>query len=505
MVEHTTQLALEEKAKLKKVFRRFDMILFTVCAMVGMDLIGTIAGFGLEAFTWLIVLALLFLLPYALIMSELGTSFPQEGGPYEWVKLAFGRVHAGIFAVFYWITNPFWVGGALAFTAVAAIDSQWFSVSGGSFLDYALKIAFVWFSIIVAIVSLEKGKWIPNVGAMARGVLVGVFVLTAGIYAIKNGIHGLAFSDMSPTMAGFLGIVPIAIFAFVGFELQANAAEEMVNPQRDIPVSVSRAGILTVIAYTLPVLGVLFVLPGEEIEGLSGFVNAAGVAYDDVWGGAGGFMLHVTVGLLIFALATSGAVWMIGSDRTQAVAAFDGAFFPFFGKFNTAFGTPVRVNVMSGVVATIFAVIATLITTNGGEGSNAAFGVVLTIAITTTLISYLWVFPAAYKLRRSHGSVPRVYSVPGGDRGMLVAVIMTTFFTAVGSVEAVFPGLLWKIVGEDYGSFVEGWGVSRTKFEVLTLTSLAVVVVFAAVGYAAGRSVREQDVIVPLGTGAKSE
>ena len=51
-------------------------------------------------------------------------------------------------------------------------------------------------------------------------------------------MDSLAFSDLSPSRAGFLGIVPIAIFAFVGFELQANAAEEMVNPQRDIPVSV---------------------------------------------------------------------------------------------------------------------------------------------------------------------------------------------------------------------------------------------------------------------------
>lgn len=503
-VEHTTQLAVAEKAKLKKVFRRIDMILFTVCAMVGMDLIGTLAGTGLEAVTWLVVLAVFFLLPYALIMSELGTSFPEEGGPYEWVKLAFGRVHAGIFAVFYWITNPFWVGGALAFTAVAAINSEWFSVSSGSFLDYLIKIVFVWFSIIVAIISFEKGKWIPNAGAMARAVLVLLFLLTTGIYAIKNGIHGLSFGDLSPTTAGFLGIVPLALFAFVGFELQTNAAEEMVNPQKDIPVAVSRAGVLAVIAYTLPVLGVLFVLPGESIEGLDGFISAASTAYADVWGGASGFLMGITVALLIFALATSGAVWMIGSDRTQAVAAMDGSFFPFFGRFSAAFGTPVRVNLLSGVVATIFAVVATIITTSGGESANAAFSVVLTIAITTTLISYLWVFPAAYKLRRNHGAVPRVYSVPGGNTGMFVASALTTLFCAVGSFEAVFPGVLWSAVGQDYGSFFDAWGVSRTKFEVLTLGTLAAVVLLALVGYMAGKRVRDQDVVVPLGVDAGS-
>jgi glutamate:GABA antiporter len=498
--EQTTQLAVEEKAKLRKVFKRLDMILFTVCAMVGLDLIGTLAGNGLEAVTWLLVLAVFFLIPYALIMSELGTSLPEQGGPYEWVKLAFGRVHAGVFAVFYWITNPLWVGGALAFTAVEAINKEWFTVASGSFLDYFLKIVFVWFSIVVAIVSFEKGKWIPNIGAMARGVLVALFVITTAVYAVKNGLNGLSFGDLAPSTAGFLTIVPAAIFAFVGFELQTNAAQEMVDPQKDIPVSVSRAGILACIAYILPVIGVLFVLPLEKIDGLSGFINAAASAYDDVWGGTlGGFLLNITVALLVFALATSGAVWMIGSDRTQAVAAMDGAFFPYFGKINDSFGTPVRVNLLSGVAATLFTIIATLIATNGGDSANAGFGVVLTIAITTTLISYLWVFPAAYVLRRKLAHVPRVYRVPGGDTGMLIAAAMTTFFAFVGSFEAVFPGVLWTLLGEDYGPFAESWdGIERGTFELLTLGTLGIIVLLALVGYAAGGRVRQQQVSVSL-------
>jgi glutamate:GABA antiporter len=496
--EETTQLAVEEKAKLKKVFGRFDMILFTVCAMVGLDLIGSLAGLGLESVSWLLILAVFFLLPYAFIMSELGTSFPEQGGPYEWVKLAFGRVHAGIFAVFYWITNPFWVGGALAFTAVEAVNLTWFEVKNGSFIDYLIKIIFVWFSIVVAIASLDKGKWIPNAGAIARVILVILFVSTAGIYAAKNGVHGLQFGDLSPTAAGFLSIVPLAIFGFVGFELQTNAAEEMVNPQRDVPVSVARSGLMATVAYLLPVLGVLFVLPSEEIDGLSGLISATNTAYSDVWGDLAPFLQNFTVLLLILALATSGASWMIGSDRTQAVAAMDGAFFPYFGVLNEKLGTPVRVNLLSGVVATIFCVIATLVVGFGGDDANAIFEVVLTIAITTTLISYLWVFPAAYVLRRRLPQVKRVFSVPGGDRGMLICVVMTTFFAAVGSIEAVFPGLLWTLLGQDYGSFVDAWGVSRTLFQVLTLGSLAVVVVLALVGYRAGAQVRRQSVEVPL-------
>jgi amino acid transporter len=66
------------------------MIGFTVCALVGLDTLGTVASNGAQGFTWLIVLAVLFVLPYALLMCEVGSAFTQEGGPYEWVKMAFG-------------------------------------------------------------------------------------------------------------------------------------------------------------------------------------------------------------------------------------------------------------------------------------------------------------------------------------------------------------------------------------------------------------------------------
>ena len=119
-IEHTTELAVQEKSKLIKSLRRFDMLLLLVCAIVGLDTLGQVSSYGAQTFTWVIVLAALFLFPYALVMAELGTAFTQEGGPYEWMKLAWGRLVAGIGAVLYWVTNPLWVGGSLCFIATAA-------------------------------------------------------------------------------------------------------------------------------------------------------------------------------------------------------------------------------------------------------------------------------------------------------------------------------------------------------------------------------------------------
>jgi glutamate:GABA antiporter len=492
-VEQTTALALEEKSKLVKSLRRFDMVFFTVCAFVGLDTLGTVASNGAQGFTWLVVLAVFFVAPYALMMAEVGSAFCQEGGPYEWSKMAFGRLQGAIAAVLYWVTNPLWVGGSLAFIATEAWNDNIFHIGAGSFGDYVFKLLFIWLSIGVAIISLRRGKWIPNVGAFLRVLVLGFFTLTTIIYAFDHGVNGFPAGDLKPTGAIFLALVPVLIFNYVGFELQNAAAEEMQNPQRDVPLSVLRSGITGVLCYAIPIFAILLVLPGEKVTGIGGFLDAVTETFS-VYGGAQDFLLGAMTVCFVTTLLTSGAVWMIGSDRILAVAAYDGAFWGFFGKFNAKLGTPVRVNVMSGIASSIFMILAVAAF---NSGADSKFLVVLTIAISTTLISYLWIFPAAVRLRYTHPHVHRPYRVPFDKTGMWIGGVLTTAWVALGSWVAVFPGTLEKLFGIDY-DFKDEWGVSRGTYEALTLGTLAVILIVALVGYALARPVREQVAVVPL-------
>ena len=494
-VEQTTTLALQEKGKLIKSLRRFDMVFFTVCAFVGLDTLGTVASNGPEGFLWLVVLAIVFVAPYMLLMAEVGSAFTQEGGPYEWTKMAFGRVHGAIASILYWITNPLWVGGSLAFVAHDAWSGNVFKIGTASVGDFAFKLGFIWISIGVAIISLRYGKQIPNLGAVLRYVVLGFFSLTVIIYGFKHGAAGFQWGHISPTRAVFFGLVPVLLFNYVGFELQNGAAEEMENPQRDVPMSILRSGITGVLMYVIPIFCILLVLPASKVTSIGGFIDAVTLTFHGVYGGAAHALLVLMTLAFVFALITSGAVWMIGSDRIQAVAAYDGAFFPFFGVFNRKLGTPVRVNVMSGIASSIFCIAAIELLKH--QSTANAFTVVLDIAISTTLLSYLWIFPAALKLRYSHGHVHRPYVHPWGMAGIWVSTILTTFWIALGSFEAIFPDVLEKIFGVGYG-FKGSWGVGRGEFELLTLGTLAIIVAFAIVGYSAGAAVRSQTVDVPL-------
>ena len=145
----------------------------------------------------------------------------------------------------------------------------------------------------------------------------------------------------------------------VGFEAQNGAAEEMRNPRRDVPVSVAVTGVISALCYLVPIFGITAVLPASQISGATGFLDAIGTVFG-VYGPAAHVLLRITAALFIFVLLNQGSAWMIASDRVQAIAGADGTFPRFFGVFHPTLGTPVRVNLLSGVVATAFCVAATV-------------------------------------------------------------------------------------------------------------------------------------------------
>jgi glutamate:GABA antiporter len=190
---------------------------------------------------------------------------------------------------------------------------------------------------------------------------------------------------------------------------------------------------------------------------------------------------------------SQGAAWMIISDRMQAMAAADGAFFGgFFGKFSKRLGTPTRVNFMSGVVGTVFMIAAMQL-----SGTNGAiFGVVLSIAVSTYLLSYLFVVPAAIRLRSRYPETPRPFRVPVGIVGFRVLGVLCMVWIVLGSWVAIFPGVLESLFGLKY-DFMSEWGVSQGTFEAFTLGTLLALLILGLVGYWRGKGIRAHLVAEP--------
>ena len=509
LVEHSTAAAQVEKAKLRKHFSRFDIFFFLICTIVGLDTLGAVSNFGAQAFVWLLFLGLFFFLPYALLTAELGSAFREEGGAYIWTKLALGRPVAGVNAVLYWLSNPIWLGGALCITALSVFNEFFFQLNTVG--SYIFALVFIWFATWAAILSFGVGKWIPTIGAWGRVLLLGGFTLTVFLYAIKNGVQGVGAGDFKPSFAVFIAAVPVLFFNYVGFELPSAAGDEMKDAQKDVPYTVKRALIVAVVCYGAPILAILLVLPAAQITSLDGFVSAIKIVFSIYGGevstaadgtldatltGAGSVLGHLAAAGFIWALLSSGTTWIMGADRSQAVAAYDGCGPRFLGTFSGKYGTPVAVNLASGLISTLFFFAAFTFT----EGDSAKYFVAaLGLAISTTTISYISIFPALFLLRRSHPHVPRPYKVPGGDGVAFLVSALCTFWALLASLSLLWPGIFTSFdVGTWNDSLPEEFAGQRLQYETAQLVPLMIFVGIGVLFYVLGAKTRREQVHISL-------
>ena len=305
--------------------------------------------------------------------------------------------------MFYWFSNPIWIGATLALLTIGAVNEFFFDISSGGFLHYAVGIGFIWFSVYSAILSFGIGKWIPTIGAWCRIAVLGLFVISTVIYAIKNGLSLPAGGEFRPTYGLFIALVPVLFFNYVGFELPNAAGDEMKDPQKDVPFTVLRAFVTAILLYGLPILAVICVLPTRTDHRPRRLHDARLRPSSPSTAAPPTSMTKIAaLGFHPRPLVSSACTWLMGSDRSQAVACYDGAGPAFLGRFSARLGTPVNVNFLSGVFSTIVFVAATQIS----DGSAAStFNVMIGIVLTFTTLSYILIFPTLIKLRYSHPHV----------------------------------------------------------------------------------------------------
>jgi len=433
-------------AGLVRALGRLDTVLFVITAVAVLDTIGAVALGGSEAFTWLAVMGIAFLVPSALLTAELGAGFPAEGGHYVWTRLAFGRVAGAVSALLYWIETPIWIGGSLAITAIAVTEEFVGPLGHAGRLAFAL--AFVWLAVGAAVLPIRLGRLVPATGAVARVALVALFSGTVVVYASVHGVHRLTFGELEPTRAGFAALIPVLLYNYLGFDVPSAAAGEMRDPQRDLPAGILRAGVWTFVLYAVPVLATLLVIPSERLTGLTGFVSAIREVFT-VYGPAGDALGMAAGVLLLLVLVTSGATWLMASARSQAVACLDGAGPRRLGVFS-ARGAPARLALLSGVVASGVSLATFSI---AGSSAERYFAVALSLSIAVIALSYVAIFAAPIRLRRTHPHVERPFRVPGGTVGLWLCSGLSLAWTVTALGLLLWPPQLPAAFRDDRATF----------------------------------------------------
>ncbi len=408
------QTPMEKGTGFKKVLRGLDMTLFTVCAILVVDTLAPSAAIGPSTISWWIITLVLFFIPYGLITAELGTTYPEQGGLYIWIKRAFGEKWAARSTWLYWINVALWMPSV--YILFAGMFSQLFFPDLSLWGQILIGIVMTWVTVGIGIITLEAGKWIPNLGAFLKALILVIIGVGAFIYAGKNGVaNDLSFNNLLPNWGAGLAFLPVIVYNFMGFELMSGAGAEMKNPGKDIPRAIIIAGLLIAVFYLLGTVGMLMALPLENLGLISGMIDTLHILLGE--SGLGGTVVTILGIGVLYTLLANMVTWTMGANRTAAEAAGDHELPSVFGKLHPVNKTPANAFVITGLVSTVVIILYGLL----AGSAEDLFWTLFAFSSIIFLLPYLGMFPAFLKLRKVDAGAQRPYRVPGGS--LLAAVI----------------------------------------------------------------------------------
>lgn len=414
-----------------KKFRLTDAILTVICVVFVAEAAAPAAAIGNSQFFWWIFLIVAFLLPYGLVVSELGTTYSEDpGGIADWVRRAFGDTWGSRISWYYWVNFPLWMA-SLSFLFPETIN-----VLTGTrmplIVAVPIELAFVWIVVFLSFSRISDSRWILNLSAVLK---VAIAVLVGGLglyYAITNGFAG----DMSPATflpsfeVSSLTYLSIILFNFMGFEALAVFAKDMENPRRQIPQAIIAGGIAIATVYLISSFGIGAAIPSNEISLDSGIMDAVAIM-----AGNGSLLFLIIAVVFLVTLFGNMVSWSFGVNFVAAHAAEKKNMPKAFARMSRK-GVPTGAAVINGVAASAIVLISPVMS---ALGFDEFFWIFFAMNIVFLLIAYAPLFPAFLKLRKVDPEADRVFRVPGGAVIAHICCWLPLLLLALAMIATIVP------------------------------------------------------------------
>ncbi len=452
----------ETQLKPKK-FRLFDAVLAAVCIILVVEAAAPSAAIGNSQYFWWLFLLVAFFLPYGLVSAELGTTYTDEGGLFDWVKRAYGRKWGSRVAWYYWINFPIWMASlAVLFTTV--ID-QAFGVSLPLYVSLPIQLVFIWAVCILSLYSISENKMLINIGTFCKILLMlalgGFGIYFALTHGAANPVHSVR--DLLPSFDG-IPFIAVILFNFMGFEVVTTFASEMENPRKQIPQALLLGGILIAVFYVFASFGIGVAIPIDDLSASGGFMDSflyffAGLNITNK------LLLGLIGVMFLYTLVVNLLSWALGVNYVASYAADSNAMPAVFGKRNKN-GAPIGASMINGILASVMVIIAPMIP------NEDIFWGFFALQVITLLTSYIVMFPAFKKLRRIDPHTERPFRVPGGP-------LLINLITYVPLVLLVLAAVFCMVYPNGDGTW--------TFDSLLLIGTIAAVVVGEIITYLTGR------------------
>lgn len=364
------------------------------------DIIGK-AGYG-RALLLLLLIPLVWSLPTSLMVGELASSIPEEGGYYEWVRRALGgfwgfqeawlSLTASVFDMaLYPVTFVLYLG---------KIAPDWTAGNRGTLWALAVVLGCALWNLRGA-KAVGGGSILLFVGMLSPFAVLVVIGLVHGFGAHGAGLHALTAGTATPDMAA---AVSVCLWNYMGWDNASTIAQEVENPQRTYPCAMIISAALVAATYTLPLAAVAIAgVPAEQFSTGAWADAARTLGGTGLWGAA--LALAVVVGGTISGIGMFNAL-MMSYTRIPYALAREGMLPKIFAR-TTSTGVP-WLSVALCAVA-------------WGLAVQMSFERLISIDLVLYGASLLVEFVALVVLRVREPNLLRPFRVPGGMAGAVLA------------------------------------------------------------------------------------
>jgi len=426
--------APEARLQLVRGLGLFDATLLIVGSVIGSGIFfapsimaGYLQGPGLLLGLW--VLGGLLTLTGALSYAELAAAMPRAGGQYVFLSEAFGPLWGFLYGwtLLLAINTGFVAAVSVAFAKTLGFfldgigeANVLFAASGVAF-STAQAVAIVVIVVLTGlnVTGLRTGAAVQNLFTLAKLGAIGVLVVLAVATARGSIAHfrPLASLALGPEgirlglFAALAGAMSKALFAYDSWYTVTFAAEEVKDPERNLPRSLVLGTLSLTLVYAAAVAVYLYLVPIGEMAAIAENRIATEAAVRTI-GTAGGAFIAVAV--LVSTFGCVNGLTLSGARVVYAMGR-DGLFFPGAARVHPRYRTPATALVLHGLVAAVLTLTGT-------------YSDLLTLTAFSSLLFNVLTVMGLFVLRWKRPRLPRPYRVWGYPVVPAVFIAVALFF-----------------------------------------------------------------------------
>lgn len=342
----------------------------------------------------------------ALSYAEMASSMPRAGGPYVYLREAFGSFWAFLYGwtLFFAIQTGTIAAVSVIFgrAGVALFSHQSLgSISGETAAVRILAAGCLAFLTAWNIFGIRMGAVLQNIFTVLKvGAIGALIALAVTKPQVVTGTASWPQEWLSRNL--WMGFGAAMISAFWAYDAWFNvmfAGEEVVNAKRTLPLALMLGTGLVTLLYCTANWVYVHVLPVSQLQGLFDVNGIAGVEAAKVMVGAAG-AVFITVAILCSTFGCTNGILLSGPRAYYAMAK-DGLFLPHAARIHPVYKTPVISLVLQFLWAALLVVLP-----------GQTYDKLLTFVEFAAFLFYAVTIVGLFVLRRKYPDLPRPFTVP---------------------------------------------------------------------------------------------